>query len=113
MTAISTLVGFMPLLIASGAGAVSRWSLGTAVFGGMLVATVLSLIFVPILYIVIKNFEQSFLKGDNQKNKPKDRETDSNGSQKSSNYSEDDLKTRERNEPKQKNKQEQESNISN
>jgi len=63
MTAISTLVGFMPLLIASGAGAVSRWSLGTAVFGGMLVATVLSLIFVPILYIVIKNFEQSFLKG--------------------------------------------------
>ncbi|MEL7243940.1 MAG: efflux RND transporter permease subunit, partial [Cyanobacteria bacterium J06573_2] len=57
MTAISTLVGFMPLLIASGAGAVSRWSLGTAVFGGMLVATILSLIFVPILYIVIKSFE--------------------------------------------------------
>ena len=67
MTAISTLVGFMPLLIASGAGAVSRWSIGTAVFGGMLVATVLSLIFVPILYIVIKNFEQSFLKGDKKK----------------------------------------------
>ncbi|MEM8674026.1 MAG: efflux RND transporter permease subunit [Cyanobacteria bacterium P01_G01_bin.67] len=64
MTAISTLVGFMPLLIASGAGSVSRWSLGTGVFGGMLVATVLSLIFVPILYIVIKDFEQSFLKGD-------------------------------------------------
>ena len=63
MTAVSTLVGFMPLLIASGAGAVSRWSIGTAVFGGMLVATVLSLIFVPILYIVIKDFEQSFLKG--------------------------------------------------
>ncbi|VEP13030.1 Hydrophobe/amphiphile Efflux-1 (HAE1) Family protein [Hyella patelloides LEGE 07179] len=67
MTAISTLVGFMPLLIASGAGAVSRWSLGTAVFGGMLVATALSLIFVPILYIVIKNFEQSFLKRDRKK----------------------------------------------
>ncbi len=63
MTAVSTLVGFMPLIIASGAGAVSRWSLGTAVFGGMLVATILSLIFVPILYIVVKNFEQSFLKG--------------------------------------------------
>ncbi|GAB4549072.1 MAG: efflux RND transporter permease subunit [Pleurocapsa sp.] len=70
MTAVSTLVGFMPLLFASGAGAVSRWSLGTAVFGGMLVATVLSLIFVPILYIAIKNFEKSFLK-DNKKGKGK------------------------------------------
>ncbi|MEO0377074.1 MAG: efflux RND transporter permease subunit, partial [Cyanobacteria bacterium P01_A01_bin.17] len=63
MTAISTLAGFIPLVIASGAGAVSRWSLGTAVFGGMLVATTLSLVFVPILYIVIKNLEESFLKG--------------------------------------------------
>ena len=69
MTAVSTLVGFMPLLIASGAGSISRWSLGTGVFGGMLVATVLSLIFVPILYIVIKDFEQSFLKGDKKKKK--------------------------------------------
>lgn len=67
MTGISTLVGFVPLLIASGAGSVSRWSLGTAVFGGMLVATALSLIFVPILYIVIKNFEHSFLQGGGRK----------------------------------------------
>ena len=71
MTAISTLVGFMPLLIASGAGSISRWSLGTGVFGGMLIATVLSLIFVPILYIVIKDFEQSFLKGDKKKKRRK------------------------------------------
>ena len=69
MTAVSTLVGFMPLLIASGAGSVSRWSLGTGVFGGMLIATILSLIFVPILYIVIKDFEQSYLKGDKNKKK--------------------------------------------
>ena len=69
MTAISTLVGFMPLLIASGAGSVSRWSLGTGVFGGMLIATILSLVFVPILYIVIKDFEQSYLKGDKNKKK--------------------------------------------
>ena len=69
MTAISTLVGFMPLLIASGAGSVSRWSLGTGVFGGMLVATVLSLIFVPILYIVIKDLEQSVLKGGKKKDR--------------------------------------------
>ena len=69
MTAVSTLVGFMPLLIASGAGSVSRWSLGTGVFGGMLIATILSLVFVPILYIVIKDFEQSYLKGDKNKKK--------------------------------------------
>ena len=69
MTAISTLVGFMPLLIASGAGSISRWSLGTGVFGGMLIATVLSLIFVPILYIVIKDLERTFLKGDSSKRK--------------------------------------------
>ena len=74
MTAISTLVGFTPLLIASGAGSVSRWSLGTGVFGGMLVATVLSLIFVPILYIVIKDLERSFLKGDSGKRKKKNTE---------------------------------------
>ncbi|MDJ0635257.1 MAG: efflux RND transporter permease subunit [Xenococcaceae cyanobacterium MO_188.B29] len=84
MTAISTLVGFMPLLIASGAGAVSRWSLGTAVFGGMSVATCLSLIFVPILYIVVKNFEQSFLRSQKSGVRSQDSEgrvaSDRNGS---------------------------------
>lgn len=53
MTAISTLVGIFPLAIATGAGAGSRQSLGTAVFGGMLVATFLSLFIVPVLYIVV------------------------------------------------------------
>ncbi|MEQ9670927.1 efflux RND transporter permease subunit [Coleofasciculus sp. G2-EDA-02] len=55
MTAISTLVGIFPLVIATGAGSGSRRSLGTAVFGGMFVATFLSLFVVPILYIVIKS----------------------------------------------------------
>jgi HAE1 family hydrophobic/amphiphilic exporter-1 len=53
MTAISTLLGIFPLVIATGAGAGSRQSLGTAVFGGMLIATFLSLFVVPILYIII------------------------------------------------------------
>jgi HAE1 family hydrophobic/amphiphilic exporter-1 len=53
MTAISTLLGIFPLVIATGAGSASRQSLGTAVFGGMVVSTVLSLFVVPILYIVI------------------------------------------------------------
>lgn len=60
MTAISSLVGFFPLVVATGAGASSRWSLGTAVFGGMLFATVLSLFLVPSLYIMIKSLEAYF-----------------------------------------------------
>ena len=61
MTAIAGLVGFYPLVIAKGAGAMSRWSLGTALFGGYLISTVLSLFLVPVLYVVIKQFEERFL----------------------------------------------------
>lgn len=53
MTAFSTIVGLFPLAIASGAGAASRQSLGTAVIGGMILATFLSLVIVPVLYIAI------------------------------------------------------------
>jgi hydrophobic/amphiphilic exporter-1 (mainly G- bacteria), HAE1 family len=70
MTAISTLVGIFPLVIAVGAGAGSRQSLGTAVFGGMLVATFLSLFITPVLYIVIKQLSDRFLPAG--KNKKKD-----------------------------------------
>ncbi|MCI0559917.1 MAG: efflux RND transporter permease subunit, partial [Nitrososphaera sp.] len=48
MTAFAFILGVLPLVIASGAGANSRHSLGTAVFGGMIVATLLSLLVVPI-----------------------------------------------------------------
>jgi multidrug efflux pump subunit AcrB len=57
LTAISSLAGFMPLLFASGSGAVSRMSIGTVVFSGLLVATVLSLFVVPALYSLIKGWE--------------------------------------------------------
>jgi len=70
MTAISTIVGTFPLVIAVGAGAGSRQSLGTAVFGGMLVATFLSLFVTPILYIVIKQFSDRIFPG--KKNKRRD-----------------------------------------
>jgi HAE1 family hydrophobic/amphiphilic exporter-1 len=53
MTAFSFILGVIPLLIASGAGAASRQSLGTAVFGGMLVATVTGVFFIPVLYVVV------------------------------------------------------------
>jgi HAE1 family hydrophobic/amphiphilic exporter-1 len=61
MTAIATLVGIFPLAIATGAGAGSRQSLGTTVFGGMFIATFLSLFVVPILYIVIKTTTERVL----------------------------------------------------
>jgi HAE1 family hydrophobic/amphiphilic exporter-1 len=54
MTAISSLFGFLPLVLASGAGARSQASLGTVVFGGLMVATVLSLFVVPVFYVVMK-----------------------------------------------------------
>ena len=61
MTALSTLLGIFPLLIATGAGAGSRQSLGTAVFGGMFVATFLSLFVVPVLYIVIVSLREQLM----------------------------------------------------
>lgn len=67
MTAVSSLVGFWPLVIASGAGAASRQSLGTAIFGGYLAATLLSLFVVPILYIVIKQITDRFSSNRNYK----------------------------------------------
>ncbi|MBE9156420.1 efflux RND transporter permease subunit [Nodosilinea sp. LEGE 06152] len=62
MTAISTLLGIYPLMVATGAGSASRQSLGTAIFGGMLVATVLTLFVVPVLYVAIGNVQQRFMK---------------------------------------------------
>ena len=54
MTAISSLTGFLPLMLASGAGAQSQSSLGLVVFGGLLVATFLSTLVVPVFYVVMK-----------------------------------------------------------
>jgi HAE1 family hydrophobic/amphiphilic exporter-1 len=51
MTAFSSILGFMPLLLASGAGAASRVAVGTAVVGGMIAATFFSLLFVPSFYL--------------------------------------------------------------
>jgi HAE1 family hydrophobic/amphiphilic exporter-1 len=61
MTAVSTLVGFFPLVVATGAGAASRISIGTTLFGGLLISTLLSFLFVPVLYVVIKSLEAQLL----------------------------------------------------
>ena len=57
LTAISSLAGFLPLLLASGSSASSRISIGTVVFFGLLVSTLLSLFVVPAVYRVIKGWE--------------------------------------------------------
>ena len=57
-TAFSFILGVIPLLIASGAGAEARKVLGTAVFGGMLVATILSLALVPMLYTIVQRMSE-------------------------------------------------------
>jgi len=58
MTALSFILGVTPLLIAAGAGAESRKILGTAVFGGMLFATAISLAAVPMLYFVVQKITE-------------------------------------------------------
>jgi len=62
MTAFSFILGVVPLVFASGAGAESRHSLGTAVFGGMILSTFLSLIVVPVFYVVIQSIRENGIK---------------------------------------------------
>jgi hydrophobe/amphiphile efflux-1 (HAE1) family protein len=54
MTSFAFILGVVPLALAIGAGAASRRSLGTAVFGGMNAATLLAVFIVPVLYVVIQ-----------------------------------------------------------
>jgi HAE1 family hydrophobic/amphiphilic exporter-1 len=58
MTGAAFISGVFPLVIASGAGAASRQALGTAVFGGMIAATALMVIFVPAFYVVIQSLSE-------------------------------------------------------
>jgi hydrophobic/amphiphilic exporter-1 (mainly G- bacteria), HAE1 family len=57
MTSIAFVIAVIPLVFASGAGEAARHSLGTVVFGGMLMSTVLNLGITPVLYVIIKSFE--------------------------------------------------------
>ena len=56
LTAITSLAGFLPLLLASGSGAASRISIGTVVFSGLLVSSALSLFVVPPVYFSLKRW---------------------------------------------------------
>ncbi len=61
MTSIAFVLGVSPLVIASGAGSASRQSLGTVVFGGMILSTILNLVVTPVLYVIIASLEDRFL----------------------------------------------------
>jgi HAE1 family hydrophobic/amphiphilic exporter-1 len=60
MTSIAFILGIFPLVVANGNGAASRNSLGTVVFGGMVVSTVLNLFLVPVLYVLVIRMEEKF-----------------------------------------------------
>jgi len=53
MTSIASVAGFMPLVVASGAGAASQQAIGTAVVGGMIAATFM-LLFTPVFFVVMQ-----------------------------------------------------------
>jgi hydrophobic/amphiphilic exporter-1 (mainly G- bacteria), HAE1 family len=52
------MLGVLPLVLASGAGKNGRQSVGTTTFGGMLAATTLNLLFIPVLYIALKSLQE-------------------------------------------------------
>ena len=60
MTSAAFVLGALPLVIASGAGATSRQVLGTTVAFGMTVATVIGIFFIPLFYVLIQGFVERF-----------------------------------------------------
>ena len=54
MTSMAFILGVFPLLVSSGAGAASRHEIGTGVIGGMLFATFLGVLFVPVFYVIVR-----------------------------------------------------------
>ena len=54
MTAFSTILGTLPIALATGAGAESRRPMGTVVIGGMLLSTILTLVVIPVVHIMVQ-----------------------------------------------------------
>ena len=63
MTSLAFILGVVPLAIATGAGAGARNSVGTAVAGGMIASTILSIIFIPVLYVLIRTLAPGRVRG--------------------------------------------------
>ena len=62
MTALSFVLGVLPLLVASGAGSASRRALGTAVFGGMLLSTVIGVFLTPVFFVLVQKLRDRSMK---------------------------------------------------
>ncbi|HYQ92928.1 MAG TPA: efflux RND transporter permease subunit, partial [Candidatus Competibacteraceae bacterium] len=58
MTSFAFILGVVPLVFAVGAGAASRQSIGTVVFGGMLASTLLAIPFVPVFYVLTQRWSE-------------------------------------------------------
>jgi HAE1 family hydrophobic/amphiphilic exporter-1 len=58
MTSLAFILGVVPLVVATGAGENGRHSVGTTVFGGMIMSTVLNLLFIPVLYLIIEGWRE-------------------------------------------------------
>jgi multidrug efflux pump len=56
MTSIAFILGVLPLVVSSGAGSASQRAIGTGVMGGMISATVLAVLFVPVFFVVVRRF---------------------------------------------------------
>ena len=67
MTSFAFILGVMPLVFATGAGALGRRSVGTTIVGGMLLSTVLNLVFIPVLYVILSRLLR---RGDDVSAKP-------------------------------------------
>src|ERR1700758_1632444 len=58
MTSLAFILGVVPLVVASSAGENGRHSVGTTVFGGMIMSTILNLFFIPVLYLIIEGWRE-------------------------------------------------------
>jgi HAE1 family hydrophobic/amphiphilic exporter-1 len=63
MTSIAFILGVLPLVFASGAGAAGRRSVGTTIFGGMIVSTFLNLFIIPVLYVIVRSMLRAKAEG--------------------------------------------------
>jgi hydrophobic/amphiphilic exporter-1 (mainly G- bacteria), HAE1 family len=59
MTSFAFILGVVPLMVATGAGQEGRHSVGTTVFGGMIMSTLLNLFFIPVLYLIIEGWREA------------------------------------------------------
>ncbi len=58
MTSLAFILGVVPLVVATGAGENGRHSVGTTVFGGMIMSTFLNLLFIPVLYLIVEGWRE-------------------------------------------------------